>query len=139
MLSPRIWKAAGLLTLVALLGAAAGSLLTTRGAFGLHGHGRHNMPRSEEYVELVNHEVGLTPAQRDSVRAVLRRHHDAMKQIFSAVEPRIDSLKETIRAEVRSHLTPEQTRAYDKLTARLDAERKEDERQDQDEEHRDGH
>ena len=97
------------------------------------------MPRSEAYVELMDHEVRLTAAQRDSVRAILRRHHDGIEQIFSAIEPRMDSLKETIRAEVRTHLTPEQIRAYNKLTARLDAERKEDERQFKGEEHRDGH
>ncbi len=138
-MSPRNWKAAGLLTLVALLGAAAGSLLTARGAFGPRGHGRHTQSRSEAYVKLVDHEVRLNAAQRDSVRAILRRHHDGIEQIFSAIEPRMDSLKETIRAEVRTHLTPEQISAYNKLTARLDAERKEDERQFKGEEHRDGH
>ncbi|MEO8635365.1 MAG: hypothetical protein ABI587_08820 [Gemmatimonadales bacterium] len=138
-LTPRNWKAAGLLTLAVLLGAAAGSLLGTRGAFGSHGHGRSHGPRSEEYVARVSHEVGLTAAQRDSVRAVLGRHHDEMKQILASVEPRLDSLKETIRAEVRTQLTPEQLIAYNKLTARLDAERKEDERQFKDEENRDGH
>jgi len=138
-MTPRSWKAAGLLTLVALLGVAAGSLLTARGAFGTHGHGRHTMPRSEEYVELMDQEVHLTPAQRDSVLAILRRHHDGMQQIFAAIEPRIDSLKETIRAEVRTHLTAEQMPAYAKLTARLDAERRADQRQFEDEENRDGH
>lgn len=138
-MTPRNWKAAGLLTLVALLGAAAGSLLTARGAFGPHGHGRHTMPRSEEYVELMDHEVRLSPAQRDSVRAILRRHHDGMQQIFAAIEPRLDSLKETIRAEVRTQLTPEQMPAYARMTARLDAERQADKRQFQDEENRDGH
>lgn len=136
---PRNWKAAGLLILVALLGAAAGSLLTSRGAFGPPGHHGPHIPRSEEYVQLVNEEVGLTPVQCDSVRAVLRRHHDEMKTILSGVEPRIDSLKESIRAEIRTHLSPAQMTAYDKMTARLDAERKTDERQFQDEEKRDGH
>ena len=138
-MSPRTWKAAGLLTLVALLGAAAGSLLTARGVFGHHGHGPPDGPRSEEYVRLMDHAVRLTPAQRDSVRAVLWRHHDAMQQIFSAVETRVDSLRETIRAEVRTHLTPEQASAYDRMTARLDAERKEHVREFKDEENRDGH
>ena len=136
---PRNWKAAGLLILVALLGAAGGSLLTSRGAFGPPGHHGPHIPRSEEYVQLVNEEVGLTPVQCDSVRAVLRRHHDEMKTVLSIVEPRIDSLKETIRAEIRTHLSPAQMTAYDKMTARLDAERKTDERQFQDEEIRDGH
>ena len=136
---PRNWKAAGLLILVALLGAAGGSLLTSRGAFGPPGHHGPHIPRSEEYVQLVNEEVGLTPVQCDSVRAVLRRHHDEMKTVLSIVEPRIDSLKETIRAEIRTHLTPAQMIAYDKMTARLDAERKADEQQFQDEEKRDGH
>ncbi len=97
------------------------------------------MPRSEEYVELMDHEVHLSPAQRDSVRAILRRHHDGMQQIFAAVEPRLDSLKETIRAEVRTQLTPEQMPAYARMTARLDAERQADKRRFQDEENRDGH
>lgn len=97
------------------------------------------MPRSEEYVELMDREVRLTAAQRDSVRAILRRHHDGMQQIFAAIEPRIDSLKETIRAEVRTQLTSEQMSAYERLTTRLDAERQEDERRFKDEERRDGH
>jgi hypothetical protein len=136
-MSPRNWKAAGLLTLVALLGGATGSLLTARGVFGPPGHGRPHHSRSEEYLDLVDREVHLTQPQRDSVRAVLRRHHDEMKSILSSVEPRLDSLKETIRAEVRTHLTPEQMTAYNTLTARLDAARHDEDSTE--EENRDGH
>ncbi|HXI21023.1 MAG TPA: hypothetical protein VNH46_08065, partial [Gemmatimonadales bacterium] len=82
------------------------------------GHG------SARYVSLLHRKLGLTPAQEDSVRAILRRHRNAMDSLWQEIGPRLDARREAIRAEIRLQLTPEQQQRYARLTAQLDSERK---------------
>jgi Heavy-metal resistance len=113
------WKAAVLLLLAALVGAAAGSALTLRFS-GSHegGHG------SARYVALLDRELRLSPAQHDTVQAILQRHRNAMDSLWQEIGPRLDARREAIRSEIRMQLTPEQQQRYAGLTARLDSERK---------------
>jgi hypothetical protein len=115
------WKAGLLLALVAIAGGAVGSVVTIQAMHGRHGGGRRG---GDWYVELLNHELKLTPAQRDSVLAILARHHNDMDSIWNQFGARLDQMRDTIRAEVRVQLTPEQVTRYREVTARLDAERR---------------
>jgi hypothetical protein len=74
------WKAGLLLALVAIAGGAVGSVVTIQAMHGRHGGGRRG---GDWYVELLNHELKLTPAQRDSVLAILARHHNDMDSIWN--------------------------------------------------------
>lgn len=116
------WKAGLLLALVALAGGAVGSAVTVQVTHGRHGAGGRR--GAEWYLELLDQELKLTPAQRDSVRAILARHHDDMDSIWNQFGTRLDQMRDTIRAEVRVHLTPEQLTRYKAVTDRLDAERR---------------
>jgi hypothetical protein len=115
------WKAAGLLALAALAGGALGSAVTLRiGARGDHGDRGRGYAW---YVEMLHRELRLTPAQEDSVRAILARRDGAMDSIWAEMRPRIDAARGAIRAEIATQLTPGQQEQYRRLTARLDAER----------------
>jgi Spy/CpxP family protein refolding chaperone len=118
------WKAALLLGLAALAGGAIGSALTVR-TLDHHRMGGEHHRGGEWYVELLQHELTLSPTQRDSVRAILHRHRGDMDSIRGVVGARLDQMRDTIRAEVRAQLTPAQLARYTDVTARLDAERRE--------------
>ncbi len=119
------WKAGLLLGLAALAGGAVGSALTVRAMHERHGTGGGQRHGGDWYVELLDRELKLNTTQRDSVRAILRRHRDDMDSIWGEVNTRLDQMRDTIRAEVRVQLTPEQLTRYSEVTARLDAERRE--------------
>ncbi|MFN8646809.1 MAG: hypothetical protein U0104_08605 [Gemmatimonadales bacterium] len=117
------WKAMVLLLLAALAGAAVGSVVTSR-MHGEHRDGARGHRGSDWYVELLDRELQLTPGQRDSVVQVLARHRGAMDSLWADVGVRMDAMRQAIRADVRTVLTPAQRERYAALTARLDAERR---------------
>jgi len=115
-------RAAGLLLLAALLGAAVGSLLTARVL--PHPHRDSHRHSDDWYINLLRDELALTGPQQDTVHSILARYNGPMDSVWAAVEPRLDSLRTAIRAEVRATLTPEQQARYAVVTARLDADRR---------------
>lgn len=124
------WKAVMLLLLAALLGGAIGSAATTR-VLG-HRHEQHGGPgrNSEWYVDLLRRKLDLAPDQQDSVRAILRRRRAEMDSMWAALGPRMERMRDSIRADVRAVLTPEQQGRFAEVTARLDARRRDMMRQD---------
>jgi Spy/CpxP family protein refolding chaperone len=115
------WKAVGVLALAAVAGGVVGSAVTVglgRGGREGHGHG------SGWYIDLLDRELQLTAAQRDSVRAILDRRQGSMDSILAEMRPRIEAARAVIRHEISGQLTPEQQKMYVDLTARLDAERR---------------
>lgn len=123
------WKAGVLLLLVALAGGAVGSVVTARTVERHRGpeRSRHG---SDWYIDLLEKELALSTAQRDSVRAVLARHRSAMDSIYAELRPRMEARREAIRADVRALLSTEQQGRYTALNARLDAERREKSKKD---------
>jgi hypothetical protein len=115
------WKAVSLLALAAVAGGVIGSVITvgvSKGSHDSHGHG------STWYIELLDHELKLNPAQKDSVRAIIERRQGSMDSILAEMRPRIEAARGVIRHEISGQLTPEQQKLYVDLTARLDAERR---------------
>ena len=119
------WKAVMLLLLAALLGGAIGSAATA-GVLG-HRHEPHGGPgrNTEWYVDLLRRELDLTHDQQDSVRAILRHRRAEMDSIWAALGPRMERMRDSIRADVHAMLTPEQQGRFAEVTARLDARRRE--------------
>jgi hypothetical protein len=124
------WKAVVLLLLAAALGGALGSAITARALE--HSHGSRGGPGrgSDWYVDLLTRELDLTRPQQDSVRAVLRRRRGQMDSLWATLGPPMEQMREAIRSDVRTLLTPEQQSRFAKLTARLDAQRREKMKQD---------
>lgn len=88
---------------------------------------RDRRPR-RSYTEMLTGELGLTPVQQDSVRAILDRREEAMRDIWKQTEPRFDSLRQQIRQEILAQLDEEQQDMYDALIAKSDSMRGEHER-----------
>ncbi len=119
------WKASLLLLLAALAGGAVGSALTVRSMGDHRGKGGGQRHGGDGYVDLLDHELKLTPVQHDSVRAIITRHRGEMDSIWGELDTRLGQTREVIRGEIRMQLTAEQLTRYSDVTARLDAERRE--------------
>lgn len=106
--------AVGLLVAVFLAGIALGA----SGSRWIIGH-RAPPPRpNRAYADRLAQQLRLDSAQRDSVATILRRYDPQMRAIFASVQPQMDSLRERLRAEIRTQLTPAQQTAYQQLIER---------------------
>jgi hypothetical protein len=73
-------------------------------------------------------ELRLTPAQHDSLGAILQRHWARMNDAWEAVRPRFDTIRADMDSAVVRQLTPEQATQYRDHVARY-RHRQEQERQ----------
>jgi hypothetical protein len=76
------------------------------------------------YAERLDRDLGLTMAQRESVEVILERRQDAMREIWREMEPRYDSLRQQLRAEISAVLDDEQREELRQLEARADSARR---------------
>jgi Spy/CpxP family protein refolding chaperone len=115
----RIWAAALLVAVFAAGGATGWAV--SRSTFS-------QPPRGggpDALTAYLARRLDLDAAQQDAVRAVLTRHHTEMQAIMSAVRPRLDSLRTTVRAEITAQLTPSQRERYARLLTELEHQRDE--------------
>ena len=115
--------AISLLVATFVLGAAVGGA----GWAALKDDGGRPMRRDHErlsYAERLERDLGLTTAQRESVEVILERRQAAMREIWSEMEPRYDSLRAQLRSEISAALNEEQREELRRLEARADSVRR---------------
>ena len=107
-------------------GALAGGTVVALAERGDHpGLGRGGHHRSKDaHLTFLTERLKLTPAQRDSVQAILARHKPAMDSIWSQLGPRFETIKDSISNDIRRQLTPEQQTAYAEIIQRFESERR---------------
>lgn len=71
-----------------------------------------------QYSSQLSEQLGLSAAQHDSVRAIMRSHRAEMQGIIAPVKAQLDSARARVREDVRAVLTPEQRTRYDEMQAR---------------------
>ncbi|MGH7673431.1 MAG: periplasmic heavy metal sensor, partial [Gemmatimonadales bacterium] len=103
--------ALALLAAVFVAGGAAG--WGARESTDHRGRGRGRGP--DAMVNHLDRELDLSPAQRDSVRAIFARHHPEIEALWAQVRPRFDSIKARVRAEISGQLTADQQTRYQRL------------------------
>lgn len=78
---------------------------------------------------MINHlgrELELTPAQRDSVRAIFARHRPETEALWARVRPQFDSIKARVRTEIDAQLTPAQRERHQRLIEQAEHRRRGD-------------
>jgi Spy/CpxP family protein refolding chaperone len=105
----RPWKAAILLLAVFIAGAFVGGAVMGRRAPMASTRGPDGMIRH------LTEELGLQPAQQDSIRAVLERWRPAMDSAWSEVRPRLETVRARIRSDIAAQLTDEQRAQYEEM------------------------
>ena len=120
-------KATVWLAIVFVLGAALG------GVFGYYF--AHRSYASERTVlsaearraqrrEKLTREVQLTPDQQKQVIAILDQSQIEYKAIHDVMDPRIESVRQKTREQIRGLLSPEQKPKFEEFLRQLDEERK---------------
>jgi Spy/CpxP family protein refolding chaperone len=108
---------------LALLTAVFAAGAVTGGALRAWADGRGEPApgsKGERTVARLTGELDLTAAQQDSVRAVFQRYKPAMDAVWREVHPRFDAVRQRVRADVMTHLTPEQRERYRALIVKMD-------------------
>ncbi|MEO8226525.1 MAG: hypothetical protein ABI637_03790 [Gemmatimonadota bacterium] len=72
-------------------------------------------------MQALTRDLDLTQAQQDSVRGILARRAAAMDSLWRDVGPRFETLKSTVRSDIRAQLNPDQQRKYAEMNKRFDA------------------
>ena len=104
--------AIGLLAAVGVAGFAAGAATMSRADT------RKDYRERFSYSGMLGDELGLTTAQRDSIRAITRAHRPEMHALLAPVRPQMDSLRARMKAEIRALLTSDQQVRFDAIEAR---------------------
>ena len=101
--------AISLLAAVGVTGFAAGAATMTRAE-----------PRRADnsYSGRLTEQLGLSPAQHDSIRAIMDKHRAEMQTIIAPVKERLDSNRAQAREEIKALLTSGQRARYEELIAR---------------------
>jgi Spy/CpxP family protein refolding chaperone len=118
------WKATLLLMATfaggALAGGAAIAVADRGDVRRNHRPHRHN---AEDHLQFMTRQLDLTPAQRDSVQAILGRYKPKMDSIWRQVGPWFETIKDSISNDIRRQLTPEQQTRYSEMLQRFAQER----------------
>ncbi len=80
-------------------------------------------PRRKSYAERLHEDLLLTPAQRDSVDAILDHVEPDMHALWEEIAPRFDSLRRAVRRDIMAVLDDHQQAKYAELIARGDSAR----------------
>jgi len=121
MLNRSKLAAVGLLAAVFVAGGLAG--WGGREAADRDGRGPGRGP--DAMVAYLSRKLDLSPAQRDSVRAIFARHRPETDSLWARVRPRFDSIKARMRTEIDAQLTPEQRTRHQQLIDQAEHHRKE--------------
>lgn len=123
------WKATLLLLATFAGGALAGGAAVAVADRGdlRRGHKQHRHG-SDDHLEFMTRRLDLTPAQRDSVQAILGRYKPKMDSIWQQLGPRFETIKDSISNDIRRQLTPAQQIKYSDMIERFEKERRDDER-----------
>jgi hypothetical protein len=103
--------AAALLIAAFVLGGLVGGAATSM-ADRQSQKSRGDRPPRPSYVERLGAELGLSDAQKDSVRSVLERHQPAMDSLWESIRPLLQSERQAIRTQISALLSTEQQAKY---------------------------
>jgi Spy/CpxP family protein refolding chaperone len=115
----KLW-ATGLLVAAFAAGVAAG---VAGGAWGGRhpGDGRGRPRQATSYLDRLNHDLQLNPAQKDSVSAILKRYDEPMRELWRRGRQQLDSMRLRVRTEIEAVLNAEQRDRYHVMNQRMDS------------------
>ena len=112
--------------LVLLIAVFAAGVLAGAGGFlllGGRGPRRPSRHGPDEFIRYATKTLDLTPAQQDSVLAILTRRKASMDSLWAEVGPRFETLQTSVRSDIRAQLNPDQQRKFAEMNKRFDAAR----------------
>ena len=83
---------------------------------------RRSRPREEiSYLDRLNRDLNLSPAQRDSVAAILKRYDEPMRELWRRERQQVDSMRLQVRGQITALLDEQQRERYQLMNRRVDS------------------
>ncbi len=115
----KLW-AIGLLVAAFAAGVAAGVASSAWG--DRHHDNRRGRPRQEvSYLDRLDRDLKLTPVQRDSVAAILKRYDEPMRELWRRGRQQLDSMRLRVRTEIGTVLDHDQMEQFQVMNQRMDS------------------
>ena len=111
----------GLLAVTFLAGALAGAAIDrvlVEADDSSRVEERDRDDRGEEGRSYVIDRVEMSDSQRTAIDSILERRVRRMRSVWKEVEPRLDAITDSARAEIMAVLTPEQRAEYEERLER---------------------
>jgi hypothetical protein len=135
----RYFKAKILVFAVFFIGIATGLLIanfyTTRVAGAPDTNSQDRAQRAQRDINKFYDYLGLNPAQREEMRKIGEETRHEFRELRKETQPRFEAIQEQSRAKIRALLNDEQRRKYDEFRAKMDARRRNRDRDFKDDPH----
>jgi len=83
---------------------------------------RRSRPRQEiSYLDRLNRDLNLSPEQRDSVAAILKRYDEPMRELWRRERQQVDSMRLQVRGQITALLDEQQRELYQLMNRRVDS------------------
>lgn len=99
------------------VGGVASSVLTDHRAD--RGSGSRHAETS--FLQHLDRDLQLTPAQHDSVATILKRYDEPMRQLWRTERRGFDSLRVQVRGDISRVLSDQQRVQFDRINQRMDS------------------
>jgi Spy/CpxP family protein refolding chaperone len=73
--------------------------------------------RGDDRRRYIIDRVEMAPEQRAAIQAIMEERSERMRAVWREVEPRLDAITDSTKAEIMSVLTPEQQAEYERRIA----------------------
>ena len=118
----RSWLRAFALTgVIFLSGIVVGATTASYALWFQNSHAnRESRFREDRFIRHVEQQFDLSQEQRQRIHAIVRQHHEALKQIRGETEPRIREVFESMRYEIESVLSLRDFQKWDRQFERME-------------------
>jgi Spy/CpxP family protein refolding chaperone len=93
-------------------GAVSGVFLDRYLLSGRHGQDRRGGPPS---IEMMARDLSLTPDQQVRIREIFRESESRFKELRTNIHQGLDQIRQAIKTEIDSVLTPEQQKKFEAM------------------------
>lgn len=73
------------------------------------------------YLDRLDRELQLKPGQRDSVKAILKRYDEPMRELWRRERQQVDSMRAQVRTEIAALLDERQREQFRLMNQRVDS------------------
>lgn len=89
---------------------------------------KHDRPHSSHMRKKLYRELQLSPEQKTKVDAILKASREKLDKLVGEGRPKLESIRQETKTEIRKLLTAEQQIKFDVLSAKMEARRAEREK-----------
>lgn len=79
-----------------------------------NGHPSWGHRQRGDFLQKIDRELQLTPAQRENIEAILRDSQNQMKELWETIAPQVSEESRKTRQRIKAELTPEQAERFEK-------------------------